>query len=127
MSFEDCAFMQDLDHFEKYIDEIRQYRRCVSAIVIEEDASYKITFTNCVFIGFHHAITCSSSTVELTFENCIFKKQYFEALYFTIGPASILVQNCLLKKSGRLGDGGKAGMTVINSGKSLVRLQGTKF
>jgi hypothetical protein len=74
---------------------------CVSAISLDISPSltYNLTFSNCIFLGFDHALTSSHPSLHLTLSDCVFKQQYRDSLLLSAtGISFLLIDKTTFKK-----------------------------
>jgi hypothetical protein len=100
--FEDCAFIQDISIFSANQEQKDQYA-CQTAIQVTNttpSTQLQVLFKNCVFIGYHHAITVNGTphSVLIDIQDSLLKKQQYESIML-FDPAALILKQTLFKKS----------------------------
>jgi hypothetical protein len=82
--------------------------------------TYHLTFSNCIFLGFDHALTSSHPSLRLTLSDCVFKHQSRASLLATdahlLLTASTFTKGC-----------GSASMVTLLGGDSNVTINDCVF
>ena len=108
---------------------------CVSAFSFDlcPSLTYHLTFSNCIFLGFDHALTSSHPSLYLTLSDCVFKHQSRASLLLTdahllltastfnkasmvtlLGDSHVTINDCVFKKS-------QGGAVHIEGGECVMR------